>query len=310
MIKTTENTLSHFSKVLDLDLRLFLDLTTDFLENESVNVEKYYSGEVTSPNIETFTKLSFFISQLKQIISKSHIVRNQFTTTKYWQIFELFEDLLIKLQTLENIGFYLNSTITKGNFNTSISVDLKMKRSITLERLEREQLSSLDPENDWVNLALSNRMQEESYTPKGGYLIKANLALNRLTASTLESILGSLEGENMLGKDINKKFTFIDDDLEVLSPQNTMNQSANIYLALEKGQNPEFPEDGKKKIAGENLSSIAYPVIVRDLINIFSKDDSFSELTLTNVRYDQGSLFLDVNIGTVYGDNFNKIVQI
>ena len=88
------------------------------------------------------------------------------------------------------------------------------------------------------------------------------------------------------GKDLQAKLQFVNDDLLALGYDDTIQQAFNIGVNLKKGHNQEFPNDGlqSNNIVGNNLNSILYPSIFRQLFQSLSTDDSFSSISVTNVK--------------------------
>lgn len=99
-------------------------------------------------------------------------------------------------------------------------------------------------------------------------------------------------GESVYGKDLQKKLEFADDDLKVLGYKETIRQAFEIALNLRRGDNPEFPNDGLQSslVIGQNLNSILYPSLLRQLYDVFAKDDTMRSIAIVDVKHGNSGL--------------------
>ncbi len=85
-----------------------------------------------------------------------------------------------------------------------------------------------------------------------------------------------------------------------------------ILTGLRRGQIPENPNRGidKKAAIGSNFKTIAYPTIMRQLIDAISTDDSFESVKVENVSTEKDSVFISISAQTIIGDNITGQVSL
>lgn len=158
---------------------------------------------------------------------------------------------------------------------------------------------------NWKDIAILNNFTELDYNFSGGEKISTQFT-NELKRLSLESFVDEVYGNSLLGKDIDKNISFSNGDLSFLDENNTLLQSAEILLNLQKGDNQYLPTVGiQKEIIGNSKSNLSLPVIFRQLKENFATDDSFSSISLLNIDLNQDNLSIDIGITTVLG-NFVK----
>lgn len=301
-----ESTLDNYFNITKINVALYLQDYSNFIDNNSSDISNYYSGDIITPNISSFTLLEELIKRGKEVIESFYLNKKYFQHISDWNLLELIDDFVSKLETLSNIGKYLRSNINKNQFYLGIEKDFNLGAGQTLEKLTDIQIHSSNPDNDWATLALYNDLIEEDYTPKGGIMLKS--IINPTSDKViLDSVLGNLQGENLYGKDVYKILTFEDNDLKVLTPKATILQTIKINLELGKGDSPEFPNDGiqKSMFIGNNIGALQFPILFRQLSALFEKDDTISSFSIVDIKYVEDSINMDYEIQTTYGEKFN-----
>ena len=145
----------------------------------------------------------------------------------------------------------------------------KIRQGETIEAIAAE-VGYSEPQEDWFNVALSNQLIEEEYTPDGGKIISISFQNN--ANLVIDNIVDSLKGKNVLGKDIQRRFEFANNDLVTVEYEKAIEQALYIILGTVKGGIPEFPEDGTSSDSvGSNTNTIEYPSLFRNLLAMFRK---------------------------------------
>lgn len=306
----SENTIDFFIKVTKYDFITFLSNCVYFFDNQKQDIYDYYNGETKNPNLESFSELNRLIKESSKVLELFQAHKSKFKDHSYWNLLEQVEEINIKLQTIDNTYFYSQSSITKNNFNPGIKKELKLSQHQTIEKVNRNNVDEINWDNSWVDLSLKNDFREEDYTPNGGKLLSANFGLGDI--DTIESVLGNLEGEQINGKDLSQTIEFINSDLKVLSPRETIRQSISIMANLNINDNPQFPDEGIQKslFVGNNLAGLQYPILFRQLSEIFASDDTISSFEITDLKIEQDTLQLFYTIQTKYGENLEQIMSI
>lgn len=303
-----EDTFDEFYTITGVDILNLFQKYLSFQKSDSQNIIDFYSG-VSKANMNSFDKLNILLYEVTNALSLFYQNKEAFNSIADWNLLEQIDETRKNLETLSNINKYLRSSINKNQFNTNIEVSVKLKRFDTLESIEFNELNSTDPQNDWINLALYNQLREEDYTSKGNKLLKS--LTSNFNITSLNSVVGNLQGENLYGKDFDRKIQFSveDQDLKVLTPKETIKQAAEVLSNLNRGDNPEFPNNGIQKslFVGNNLAGMSYPILFRQLLNNFSEDDTFSYIKISTIKTVKDSVEVEFEIQTKYGEKFNEI---
>jgi len=303
MLPFKETTISDFVKITGYDIYSLIDYYVAFIEVDSRKIIDYYAGNFRVADSVAFSKLDILLTEAKKVEEIFYLNRESFINIADWNLLDKIEDIIKSLEIIKKSSKFLRSPITNLNYNEGIQSEYGLKQNETLETISRLTLQNSDFDNNWVDLAVKNDLTEEEYSNKGGVLLKIVFD-KTYPINYLESVVDNLEGEKMYGKDLDRTITFVDDDLKVLTYKETIQQACDILCNLNKGDVPEFPDDGISSsiIVGSNLKAIAFPVIFRQYYSLFSKDDTFSSFSITNVGFYQDAVFIEAEIRTVYGD--------
>lgn len=274
----------NFKDITSYDIEKFFNGYTYFINNYYGNIINYYKGENIDKN--SFNYLDSLNKETQKIDNLWDFYSKSFTLVDFWEMLDVYENIKIKLSTVNNLGRWMRSSRT-DRFNSNTTLTYVQRQGENLERIS-QNYGSLDKENDWVDIALDNSLDEESYSFEGGTLLKVRLS-NNLNFD-IRNIVDFFVKENLYGKDILKKFTLESGDLVTLSGLNSLMQTFETIMSTEKGSIPEFPQDGlENNLVGSNINAFNYPSIFRNLMNMFRKDDRFSVLELIDIfRKDDG----------------------
>jgi DNA-binding ferritin-like protein (Dps family) len=159
--------------------------------------------------------------------------------------------------------------------------------------------------DNWKDVAILNNFTELDYNFSGGQKISTQF-INELKRLPLQSFVDEVYGDSLLGKDIDKNVKFLNNDLSFLNEQDTLFQSANILINLQKGDNQYIKNVGvQKDIVGNTKNSLSLPIVFRQLKENFATDDSFSSISILDITLNQDNLSINIGITTVLG-NFVK----
>lgn len=291
--------IDYFYKVTKYNISDFFSKFKDFTDNYYSNYIGYYRGISKLDPIAT--------TKLNELINDSSIIEELFFINKdslsndldFWDLYESFNDCVVKIQTIKNTPKWTRSSYI-GSFDKDIQVDYILKQNQSLEDLS-SQLGFNDPENDWVNLAIKNDLKEVDYSAEGGNLLKVSFSVNNNINTT--SVVDVMIGDALVGKDLLSKLTFLNDDLHYLTPKETIQQASEILLSIQTGSVPEFPRDGiYSNLIGTNIKAFQYPSIFRQIIAIFKKDDTFKEVQILNIQYEQDNVVISLKIVSKLND--------
>lgn len=308
--KITIDILDRFKEITKYDIGSFFQDYISFVEIDYPNIANYYQGVSDSVPKDSFNVLSGLIEEQGKAIDVIILNASSLDNYQYWALTEYVEDIGGALQTADNASKWLRSNLTKDGYKQNVSIGFTASQNQGLEQVERDSLSSNDPDG-WVDTALQNQLTEEDYNLDGGYLIKVIFKNNSSIA--LESVVDNInESEKTYGLDIDRRIIFENDDLLTLSYNDTMLQSAKILTDLKKGDDPAFPDRGLdvKNIVGSNLAGISYPTIFRQLAGNFATDDGFKSFTITDVATEQDAIKIKFQVETRSGEVFDNEIPI
>lgn len=308
--------LEDFQRITKFPIIRLFGSFSDFLDNDYKNIISYYSGDVKSLNSSSFKKLKNLKEGIQQLFSVFSLNKPLFTDYKWWVLIEQIEKMDNLAIMIDNSSKWLRSTISRGNFNPNPEVDIPFNQGQTLESISRVALGSNDWGNTWVDLALKNDLREEDYTSNGGFLVKANFNYS-LNSFKITAIVDNPIGDKILGIDLDKKLQFVtlDDgtqDFKKLTPKETFYQTVMIKINLRKGDNPEFPTSGinPKLIVGSNISSLNYPILFRQLTQVFKTDDTIKSFSIININRIQDATFINFNVESQLGTVENISLEV
>jgi hypothetical protein len=293
--------IEEFKKITGKDIFLYFNNATVFFSGDYNTIVDYYSGNLDSISSIPFSNFELLDRQNKEIfeIFKEH--SRQFNNLKWWLLIEQIEEIDNRLKTLRKINKWARSSLTNVAYDPSIQREYVLKQNQTLENIASNIVGSTNPNDDWVNIAVSNRIEEEDYTNDGGNNIKISFQRSNRNF-TVNSVVDVISGKSIYGKDLYRKIQFDEDaeDLKVLNYDETILQAVNILSNLRKNDNPDNPNDGLQStlVAGSNKAVFNFPIIVRQMSQTFAKDDTLKNFTINDIKIDQDNLFLTYSVQT------------
>lgn len=302
-----QETLDEFFRMTKYDVEAFVTKFVNFMDNNYGDVYNYFAGQTNEAPTIAFDELTTLSAESKKVVEIFKVNAGSWNTYDIWVLLELVEDIKSELLKISNLDRWLRSPNTNDLLGNRMEIDYVAGQGQTLESIQKDQGSSSDSQNDWVELAIRNRLKEEDYTPEGGYLLKINF--QGRDSVFLHSVVDNLNSiEKTYGLDIDKTITFINNDLKVLAPRDSISQAADILLGLKRGDNPFHENDGvdPKVLLGNSLAGISYPTVFRQLANTFAKDDSFASIAIIDISKQSDGVYFEVEIETTGGDLLTK----
>jgi hypothetical protein len=305
-----QKAIDEFEELSDFDLSRYLIKVERFFTINHPKIINWYKGVTDVPDSESFKNLFIMLHESTKCLSKFVEIKNRFNLKFYH--FELLEKIeivntqLVKCLWLSKL---LRSTRSANSYKSKLEVDYVMKRYETLESVQKDQIQFANFDNDWWTLAIKNDLSESDYDNKGGQNLK--LPLNFKAGQFLTSVVDNPVGEKLYGRDIKRKLTFADDDLETLNYNDTVLQSLDVFLETRLSTVPEFPKLGYNEslVTGSTKGTASISVLRRQLLNIFNTDDSFDDFKITKLEFDKDALIFDFEINTVRGVSISKTIK-
>ncbi len=300
MEQIKEGVLDEFKAVTKFDVRDFFIDFIGFSGEDYLNIVNFYSGRGDGPVQSSFARLEHLKEQSDKIAEIADINSGRFNTYGSWVLMEHLENISEAIMTIANLPKYLRVNTSNNQYGGGARFDYTATQGETIEAIQRR---SGGTEDGWAELALENRLEEESYTTEGGFTVKVPTQYkNRFI---LHSVVKGIESvEDTYGLDIDRKITFQDNDLKTLGPRETIEQSGKILAGLKKGDNPFFPGHGTdlETVVGVNKNSFFYPVLLRQVAKAVATDDTFKAVELRDIRHEGDAVFIDIELQTRSGD--------
>jgi len=305
MSTVTDITIERVGKVIRKDLNAYLNEYNDFIKTDYAKIYAYKKGDTKDKNsdaVKRFNDLLLESEKIEDAISNTDISLGRYDE---WDLIESLDEIKIQLDKINVLDRILRvSTFTDGSSESAFQNDVTMSNQDTPESIVAKD--RLNADDEWVEVFLNNKISETDYRANvGGQYVKFGSINNENVF--LASVVDNLEGDKVYGKDIDNNFHFADDDISVLSPDKTLVQAASVLLALIKGDVPEFPQLGKTPdlAVGGNAGLINIVFMKSDIVEIFSSDDTFTNILITDVKRDGDSLFVSVSIESFR----NKLIE-
>lgn len=301
-----DESIDKFQSVTGFKLNEYLLRVDYFFKNQYESIYGWYEGSLKKPNSDAFKALNILLSTSSEISQLFYKNRNTFSDFSFWDLLSNLEEIQNKLQTTSNLSKILRSTRTKNNFSNTISTEYTTKKYETLETVSRKILGDDSYDDKWVDIAIQNELSEGDYDTEGGQSL--TLSTDYIPSQYIESIVDNPIGEKMYGKDINRKITFSNDDIETLSYKETVLQSLDIFLELRKGTVPENMNIGfdESLIVGSNRGVFQFSKLQQQMLNIFNTDDSFSYFKINTFNFIEDGVFIEFETNTILNETLNK----
>jgi hypothetical protein len=281
------NLFSKIESIFGFDVKPFFTDYSSFVSGDLQNIVLFYKGNRNSSIEISQKKLKDLILRSEEIKEKIESSKSLFDSTDFYTFVDEFEDISLKLLSYLNLKKWVGST----NITNTVNYTLAQNESLDIAA---QNLGYSDRDEGGLNLALANSVKETDYSLEGGFSFQMNYQSEAL-AIKIETLVGlSLMNEELLGRDFSRNLTFSDNDIKILSPSETFSQTCFILIKLVRGDNPEFPYSGMDKTLGVNRvsSATSLPILLRQLNDVVSADDTISKIVLRDVSNESDSLKL------------------
>lgn len=297
----TLQTYERFNKLTNYKLNKFVVEVGDFFKFEMPLITRFYLGQSKFIDKKHIKKLNALTEESIKITGIFSSYKNIMPTVDYWELLDLIEDLRTHLQYGQNISKYVRSSEIKGKVKAGYAYNYNMFEEQTLEDVSKNISKNPNFQDAWAQIALDNDLREVDWDIEGGTQLE--LIDQSFQANLVTSMIDNTVGDRVYGKDLKKLLEFEDDDLLVLGYKETAIQTVDILATLAKGDIPEFPGLGLDASVwkGTNISKINFPLINREMQGIFATDDLFKDFKVRSIKYVDGDLFIEYEVGTKRG---------
>lgn len=272
--------------IFGFDVKPFFTDYSNFASGDLQSMVLFYKGNTNSSIEISQKKLKDLILVSEKIKEKVESSKSLFSSTDFYTFVDEFEDIYLKLLSYSNLKKWIGSTSINNN-----TVNYTLAKNETLD-IAAQKLGYSDRDTGGLDLALANSVKETDYSLEGGFSFQMNYQSAASTIKIETLISSNLMNEELLGRDFSKDFTFSDNDIKVLSPSETFSQTCFILMKLVRGDNPEFPYSGMDKtlVVNKVSSATSLPILLRQLNDVVSADDTISQMILKDVSNESDSL--------------------
>ena len=302
-----------FQNITRYNITEYFERVVTFIETLFPKLQNYYKGGEL--DAAAFSSLDNLLVESQKVSAIFEMNGDYLQTVDMWDLLDLFSDSLEKLNTANNLARWMKSSRSRG-YTDVLVIEQLLKSGESFETFEFNN-ESLEPQNSWVDTTVNNLITEEDYTPEGG--VKFNSTFQDAGATSIQSVVDVLSGDNILGKDLSKDFTFtyttnngrVYLDLTNVTGMKAIEQAYGILVGLVAGDIPEDPSFGlPNDLVGSDVIAIQYPIIFRALIDMFSTDNRWKNLTILGVETQEDAAFIRIQVSTILGDQIITNVSI
>ena len=303
----TAKALETFREQTGANIGLFLQNFVLFCNNYYHYIVSYYQGEDVNEIGDVFARLDSLIDSARQIEPLFTLKSNVLNGLEMWELLDVFTDCETKLWTIDNSSKWLRSAII-GRYGSNTVVKRYLRTGETFEKVSQE-LGSSNPQNDWFDMVRNNFIEEEQYAPDQGVMFKINIRTSG--NHNIDNIVDNLQGDNILGKDIDKNLKFENGDLAVVEFDNAIVQALDTMLNCVRGAIPEFPTYGlPTDCYGVSRSALQYPSIFKSIVNMVQRDGRWSSVELLDLSMKDDYLMMKIRATTVANNQIVTNVEI
>lgn len=292
-----------FQDITKFDLlQYFLDYK-DFLINDFPDVYNYYSGNVENIDARKLKRIENLLSRSNDLSAHFSSFAGKLGNMGYWDLQEYCQGLKDTLERISKLPKYLRTSKSYRGYKPFVQVREDVGGYRTIQDIAEEYRSVTEEE-----IIMNNDLQESDYDIKDLSTIN-NYVDNRRNV-VVTTILEEPVGKRVYGRDIQRKITFVDNDLATVEYENNIVQKVEVLLELNKGDIPEMPNFGKNIASGQDNNSYSYAELLKDLSDNFLQNDLFDSVEVEDINASNGDINVVVKIKTKYEYSLIKQMQI
>lgn len=299
------NIVTQFENITKFALLQYFEDYRDFMQNDFSYISEYYNGDTSSIDASYISNFNALRTKSKTLMQQFINFSHRLSNCGFWELQEYCQDLNDVLEKITKLPKYYRTSKTVRGYQPYIQVKSNIGGLKTVQDLAQEINSEGVSE---ISLIIDNDLQEKDWNIDE--LSSITAFVNNQTDVVVETILEQPIGNQIYGKDINRKITLENNDLAVKKYEDNVEQKCDILLSLERGNIPEMPNFGKNRLQGTNMSDYNYTELVKDLQSVFLQNDLFEDIEISDIEYKQGDIFVNCTIKTKYSYSTQKTLKI
>lgn len=305
-----EKIILEFEQVTKYPLVEFLTRYRNFMMNSYPAIDNYFSGKTHIVENNHLNDLKKLTNDCKDVLIQFSNFANKFSNCGYWELMDYVLELNDIIEKINKLPKYRRTSLTKRGYKPYIQITSSIGGFRTAEDVADSIKSSVGENISWIDLMLSNDLNEFDW--EIDKISQINVMINNTNDVVVNTILDMPIGERVYGKDIYRKIVFEDNDILTIEYKNNIEQKCDILLELNRGDVPENILFGKNinLFKGVTASQFAYPELVNDIQNNFLQNDLFEKAVVNDFNFENGDLFLKIDIKTKYDYKTEKTIKI
>ncbi len=292
---------TEFENVTKFGLLKYMEDYRDFMQRDFAYLSAYYAGKTEEVSSEVTEHYNSLTARSKTLLQNFKNFRSKLSNCGFWELQQYCQNLNDVLERVGKLPKYYRTVKSVRGYQPFVKVKADIGGLKTPQDLAMEIGSAGVTE---TSLILDNDLQESAW--EIDRLSQIDATINNRNDLVVETILEPAVGEQIYGKDIHKKITIVDNDLDGSSDLDNVEQKVDTLLLLNKGDVPEMPAFGKNNILGLNSGSYNYAEMMKDIRNTFLQDDLFDSVEITDMSFKNGDLNVTCNIKTKYSYSTTK----
>ena len=296
---------NEFQNVTKFDLLQYFEDYGNFMTSDYASLASYFAGNTSSVSSSAVNNLNSLKSRGKNILQLFINFSGKLTNCGFCQLQQYCQDLYDILEKIEKLPKYNRVTKTVRGYQPYIQVNGEIGGMKTIQDLAQEIDSTGVSE---LSLVLENDIEEDGWEIDKLSNIQAQV--NNQTDVVVSTILEAPIGNHVYGKDIKRKISFIDNDLDIVRYEENVEQKCDILLSLNRGDVPELPAFGKNVQIGKNSANYNYAELIKDLNNIFLQNDLFSSIGVESIDIVESDIYAKCKIKTKYSYSTVKSIKV
>lgn len=295
-----EDIVIEFQEVTKYPLVEFLTKYRDFMLNSYPEINSYFSGETTTIDNSHLLDLKYLTNEVGNVMAQFKNFANKFDKCGFWELMDYISTLEDTIDKINKLPKFRRTSLTKRGYQPVIQVATTVGGFRTMEDVANSVKHLNQDNTNWVDLMLGNDLNEIDW--EINTLTPINVFINNTVDITVNTILDQPIGTRIYGKDINRKITFVDNDLDVKEYQENVEQKCDILMSLIRGDVPENMLFGQNSslMIGVNAKNFSYAELVKNLQETFLQDDLFQYVEVTKFDFREGIMQIYCEIKTKY----------
>ena len=304
------NIIIEFERITKYPLIAFLTKYRDFMLNSYSAINAYFGGQTVNIDNSHLVALKELTIECGDVLAQFKNFSNRFSSCGYWELMDYLDDLNNTIEMINKLPKFLRTSLSKRGYTPTIQVNANVGGMRTVDDIANVVAGRNNDSTSWIDIMLNNDMNETDW--EIDELSSIKVYIDNLNKVVVTTIIDMPIGNRVYGKDIERKITFSDNDLKIVSEKDNIEQKCDILLTVKQGDVPENMLFGvNPELTVGDVKGFSYPEIMTQIQNTFLQDDLFDSVEVSDFGFDgDGNMEATVKIKTKYDYQTEKSVVI